>query len=75
MYMLERFLCKYKYFMFKRNYQLTCEMLMFETLPVLQERETDLKKKEFKENNIDVTKKYEYIAEHVSSIAIFWDER
>lgn len=41
MYMLERFLCKYKYFMFKRNYQLTCEMLMFETLPVLQERKTD----------------------------------
>lgn len=43
MYMLERFLCKYKYFMFKRNYQLTCEMLMFETLPVLQERTTDKK--------------------------------
>lgn len=48
MYMLERFLCKYKYFMFKLNYQLTCEMLMFETLPVLQERKTDLKKKNLK---------------------------
>ena len=45
MYMLERFLCKYKYFILKRNYKLTCEMLMFETLPVLQERKTDLKKR------------------------------
>lgn len=72
MYMLERFLCKYKYFILKRNYKLTCEMLMFETLPVLQERKTDKKKCE--ENNIQVTKKYEYIAEHVSSIAIFWNE-
>lgn len=37
-------------------------------------KENWLKIKEFKENNIDVTKKYEYIAEHVSSIAIFWNE-
>ena len=42
--MLERFLCKYNYFMLKRKYKLTCEMLMFETLPVLQERKADKKK-------------------------------